>query len=71
MGVKTYDPLQVSIIIGGSIIKSWDQVVVSRDNDRWNFSEGTSGEVTRTRNAGRLRRCGRILTEVGGDAHGA
>ena len=67
MGVKTYDPLQVSIIIGGSIIKSWDQVVVSRDNDRWNFSEGTSGEVTRTRNAGRLGSIKLVLPQASAD----
>jgi hypothetical protein len=67
MGVKTYDPMQVSIIIGGSIIKSWDQVVVSRDNDRWNFSEGTSGEVTRTRNASRLGSIKIVLPQASAD----
>ncbi|MEW5803912.1 MAG: hypothetical protein AB1847_17595 [bacterium] len=54
MSVKTYTPAKVSVIIGGSIIKSWDTVKVGRDNDRWNFSEGTSGEVTRTQNASLL-----------------
>jgi hypothetical protein len=51
MGVKTYDPSQVSVIIGGSIIKSWETVKAGRDNDRFKFTEGTSGEVTRTKNA--------------------
>lgn len=54
MSVKTYDPSQVSVIIGGSIIKSWDIVKVGRDNDRWSFTEGTTGEVTRTKNASLL-----------------
>lgn len=54
MSVKTYDPSLVSIIIGGSIIKSWNTVRVTRDNDRWKFSEGTSGEITRTKNASLL-----------------
>jgi len=54
MSTKTYDPSLVSVIIGGSIIKSWDIVKVGRDNDRWKMTEGTSGEVTRTKNTSLL-----------------
>ncbi len=54
MPVKTYDPSQVSVIIGGSIMTSWETVKVGRDNDRWTFSQGTSGETTRTKNASLL-----------------
>ena len=54
MGVKTYDPTQVVVIIGGSIMKTWNTVTVSRDNDRFVMTEGTQGEVTRTKNAGKL-----------------
>ena len=52
--VKTYDPSQVSIIVGGTIIKSWNKVAVAKDEDDWSFSAGTSGEVTRTKNLNRL-----------------
>ena len=52
--VKTYDPSQVSVIVGGTIIKSWNKVAVARDEDDWSFAAGTSGEVTRTRNLNRL-----------------
>ena len=53
METKTYDPGQVSVIVG-SIIKSWNKVVVARDEDGWSFSAGTSGEATRTKNLNRL-----------------
>ena len=52
--VKTYDPSQVSLIVGGTIIKSWNQITVSKDEDDWTFSAGTSGEVTRTKNMNKL-----------------
>ena len=52
--LKTYDPSQVAIIIGGSILKSWNTVTVSRDEDGWTFSSGTSGESTRTKNLNTL-----------------
>jgi hypothetical protein len=52
--VKTYDPSQVSLIVGGTIIKSWNKVSVVKDEDSWTFSAGTSGEVTRTKNLNRL-----------------
>lgn len=54
MSVKTYDPSQVAIIIGGRIIKSWNTVTVTRDEDGWTFSAGTSGESTRTKNLNKL-----------------
>ena len=37
MSVKTYDPSQVAIIIGGRIIKSWNTVTVTRDEDGLNL----------------------------------
>jgi hypothetical protein len=54
MDVKTYDPGQVSLIVGGSIINSWNRIAVAKDEDDWTFSAGTSGEVTRTKNLNRL-----------------
>ena len=52
--VKTYDPGQVSLIVGGSIIKSWNTIAVAKDEDDWSFAAGTTGEVTRTKNLNRL-----------------
>jgi len=66
-GVKTYDPSQVNIIIGGSIMHSWSTITVSRKNDRWNFSEGTSGESTRTKNASLLGDIIITLPQASGD----
>jgi hypothetical protein len=54
MAVKTYDPGQVSLIVGGTIIKSWDKIAVAMDEDDWSFAAGTSGEVTRVKNLNRL-----------------
>jgi len=54
METKTYTPDQVSLIVGGSIIKSWNKVTIKRDEDGWSFSAGTSGEVTRTKNLNTL-----------------
>jgi hypothetical protein len=52
--VKTYDPSQVSVIVGGTILKSWNKIAVAKDEDDWSFSAGTSGEVTRTKNLNKL-----------------
>ena len=54
MSVKTYDPSQVAIIIGGRIIGSWNTVAITREEDEWTFNAGTSGEVTRTKNLNKL-----------------
>ena len=50
MSLKTYDPSEMSIIIGGSIINSWNTVNVELDEDEQAASTGTSGEHTRTIN---------------------
>jgi len=50
-GVKTYDPTKVTVVIGGSIIKSWDTVRVVENDPRFTFKKGTSGEVTRSKNS--------------------
>lgn len=52
--VKSYRPDQVSISVGGSLINSWDKVTISKDNDKWSFQEGTTGELARTKNLGKL-----------------
>ena len=50
-GVKTYDPTLVSLILGGSILKSWNTITCVVDDPKFVFSKGTTGEVTRTKNA--------------------
>ena len=67
MGVKTYDPSQVAIIIGGRIIGSWNTVTVTRDEDGWTFAAGTSGEVTRTKNLNKLGMLELVLPQTSED----
>ena len=52
--VKTWDRSLASLIIGGSIIKSWKKVVVSMGTDAWTFTSGAGGELTRTKNSGSI-----------------
>ena len=52
--MKIYDPSQVSVLIGGAIIKSWDLVKVSRDEDGYTFYTGTQGESTRIKNLNKM-----------------
>ena len=53
--VKTYDPSQGSLIIGGAIVGSWRTVAVVKDEDGFSFDSDTnSGEATRTKNSSKL-----------------
>ena len=55
MEVKTYDPSQGSLILGGAIIGSWRAVAVVEDEDGVTFDTDTnSGEATRTFNSSKL-----------------
>lgn len=54
MSVKTYDPTQVCVTAGVAILTGWDKIVVRRDNDKWTFTEGTNGELTRTKHKSSL-----------------
>lgn len=50
--VKTYDPGQVAVIVGGKIIGGFADgsvVKVSRNEDAYNLKVGVSGEGTRAR----------------------
>ncbi len=67
MDVKTYDPSQVSLIIGGSIIKSWNKISVAKDEDSWTFAQGTSGEVTRTKNTNKMGAITVTMPQTSGD----
>jgi hypothetical protein len=67
MAVKTYDPGQVSLIVGGTIIKSWDKIAVAMDEDDWSFAAGTTGEVTRVKNLNRLGSIAVTLPQTSAD----
>jgi hypothetical protein len=51
--MKTYDPEQVSLSIGGSLI-DFNELTVEFDEDQNTFTSGTQGEATRTKNLNRL-----------------
>lgn len=54
MAVKTYDPKQVSVIIGSQPMKGFsdgDFVTVERNEDNWTLMVGADGESTRSKNA--------------------
>lgn len=67
MELKTYDPKEVNIIIGGAIIGSWNTVTVEREEDQNIMSAGTSGENTRTKNANNLGTITVTLPQTSGD----
>lgn len=67
MELKTYDPKEVNIIIGGAIINSWNAVTVEREEDQNIMSAGTSGENTRTKNANNLGTITLTLPQTSGD----
>ena len=54
MGLKTWDPSQLNVIVGGSIINSWNTVSIDYDEDEQFSSVGSNGEVTRSINASKM-----------------
>lgn len=52
--LKTYDPSEVSVAFGASLLTGWNTVRPSRAEDGAMFSVGTSGEITRSLNANKL-----------------
>lgn len=63
---KTYSPADVSVIIGGSIIKF--NTVTVKKNEPLNFmTEGTHGEVTRTKNGSKLGTVTVVLPQSSSD----
>ncbi len=54
MSVKTYDPKQISVVIGSQPIHGFadgDFVAVERNEDDWTLLVGADGESTRAKNA--------------------
>lgn len=52
MAVKTYDPKQVSVIVGGKIMSGFSDttfIKASRNEQAWNLKVGVDGEGTRAK----------------------
>ena len=64
---KTYSPGEVSVIVGGSIMNSWNSVTVGRNEERNFASVGTQGEVTRTVNVSNLGTITIVLPQSSAD----
>ena len=63
--MRTYDPSQVSIIVGGVIIGSGFQgLTIGFDEDEATFTSGTGGETTRTKNASKLGTATLTITQA-------
>lgn len=63
---KNYSPGDVSLIIGGSIVK-FNTVTVSKNEDKNTMSVGTQGEVTRTKNLSNLATITVVLPQSSAD----
>ena len=49
MAIKTYDPKQVAIILGGIIVAGWNSLSVEYEDDAYEHSVGTDGEEMRSK----------------------
>ena len=68
MGVtKTYNPKEVSLIIGGHIVNSWNTATPVRDEDGFTFATGTTGESSRAKNANKMGTITIVLPQTSGD----
>lgn len=52
--MRTYNPKEVSILAGTSLLTGWNNVRIVRAEDGVMFSSGTQGEVTRSINHNKL-----------------
>lgn len=62
--METYDPAQVSLVVGGNIISGFMDgtfIQVTRDEDTWTLLTGSDGEVARARNH---NRAGKIVVTL-------
>lgn len=66
MGLKTYDPSEVSLAVGGNLI-AFDDAKMVFNEDRNTLSAGTQGEVTRTVNLNAIMTCTILLPQTHSD----
>ncbi len=52
--MRTYNPEEVALLVGASLLTGWNNVRIGRAEDGAMFSVGTQGEVTRTINLNKL-----------------
>lgn len=67
MSLKTYSPDDVSIVVGGFLVESWDECNMEFDEDKNTLSVGTSGEATRVKNLNDLATITLILPQTSAD----
>ena len=54
MSTKTYHPSLVAIALGSVIVSDFETVTVEREEDKFAFTAGSAGEVTRTKNSNKI-----------------
>lgn len=64
MATKTYSKEDVSVIVGGTIVKDFASVKVAFIDKKWTFKEGSHGEVTRSKKGSRLGNVTIILPQT-------
>jgi len=52
--MRTYNPKEVSFLVGTSLLTGWNNIRIVRAEDGVMFSSGTQGELTRTINHNKL-----------------
>jgi len=52
--MRTYNPKEVALVLGTSLLTGWNNVRIARAEDGAMFNVGTQGEVTRTINQNKL-----------------
>ena len=67
MELKTYSPDDVSIVVGGFLLQSWDECNGEYDEDKNSYKAGTTGEVTRVKNLNELATLTLILPQTSVD----
>ena len=66
MALKTYNPLQVSCIVSGKPI-AFDEISISKENDKNMINEGTNGELSRTVKSDKLGSISITLPQTSAD----
>lgn len=64
---KTYSKEDVTVIVGGTIVKNFVSVKVSYAEKKWTFKEGSHGEVTRSKKGSRLGSVIIVLPQTNSD----
>lgn len=52
--MRTYNPKEVAVVLGTSLLTGWNNIRIVRAEDGVMFNAGTQGEITRTINQNKL-----------------